>query len=96
MNDCSVSQDGQPLCINGGADLRDLDLKHVPKVHKHNYGLASPPVVPFVLEKPTAKAILIRKISARPISPCPSPLVILPLDNNLLVLDKGIKRTVLL
>ena len=56
MNDCSVSQDGQPLCINGGADLRDLDLKHIPKVNKHHYGLASSPVVPFILEKPAAES----------------------------------------
>ena len=73
MNDCSVSQDGHSLGINGGADLCDLDLKHVPKVDKHHYGLASPPVVPFVLEKPTAKAILIRTISARPVFTLPEP-----------------------
>ena len=53
VDDCPMSQNRQPLCIDGGTNLSDLDDKNIPKVNKHHYGLASPPVVPFILEKPT-------------------------------------------
>ena len=59
MNNRPVSQNRQPLCIDCGADLRDLDVEDIPKVNEHHYGLASTPIVPFILEKPTNLEIVI-------------------------------------
>ena len=95
MNDCSVRKDRQPICINGRADFRDLDDRHISIVNKQHEGLARPPGFLVVLEKPRTQAYLNQTLPEE-VSPRPSPLMIFPLDNDLLVLNKCIRRTILL
>ena len=58
VHNCPVSQNWQSLCIDGCADICDTDVEHISKVNQHHCRLAGPPVVPFILQKPSDKSEL--------------------------------------